>query len=586
MKSVLHSVWWFGILAATWVTTNAQQQQHGVFHPDVSSTTSGHRTKRKKSFSSIFVGDEITSSAWSGSGFEPVGKQSSASKNDTPSPTVAGEARKKGESKPPKASPTSRPTLSPTAYTTLSAITEEEEEEDEEEKEVLVVDRPTLQKATVAAAPRTIQLKGDFDPLQSEQIIFQATESLMRTYMNTYGGDILDSFELSLIFYHEYDHLSSVDGHPLMTMYFDVDVDFYVTSYDMDEIAQFSSNKATKLVERFFSGTHLTRLKRRLSAKGLKIKDAQLFTSLPENIPRSETGDKYQPVVSPSTGKQSGLNTVLYAALASGAIMFFVLVAVVLISRRELRKNIKTVLGSLSGSKSSSSYSGSSVSSTVSGGIKPAALHLRRKREEEQTRQMETSSLDGFSYSDKSFGSNFVRSHQPFLHVTRLGARPRESNFVIDDDTDDESVGRLEDGLVASGALTCLDQERSELSKEYPEFELFAHIPRQIRESKPKLPTAPASPVWSVSATSHDVGSTAGDDDYAEQRRRWQDQQLDDLALVLPDHYSDREGPSESDASTGSSRSKKSSDSQSTRNSSLTSKSRSVPAGLRREDEI
>jgi hypothetical protein len=579
MKSVLHSVWWFGVLfAATWVTTNAQQQ-HGVFHQGVSSTTSGHRTKRKKSFSSIFVGDEVTSSAWTGSGFEPVGKRSSDS--GTPSPTVASEARKKGESKSPKSSPTSRPTPSPTAYTTLSAIADEEEDEEE----VLVVDRPTLQKATVAAAPRTIQLKGDFDPLQSEQIIFQATESLMRTYMNTYGGDILDSFELSLIFYHEYDHLTSVDGHPLMTMYFDVDVDFYVTSYDMDEIAQFSSNKATKLVERFFSGTHLTRLKRRLSAKGLKIKDAQLFTSLPEDIPRSETGDKYQPAVSSSNGKKSGNNTVLYAALASGAIMFFALVAVVLISRRELRKNIKTVLGSLSGSKSSSSYSDSSVSSTVSGGIKPAALHLRRKREEEQARQMETSSLDGFSYSDKSFGSNFVRSHQPFLHVNRLGAKPRESNFVIDDDTDDESVGRLEDGLVASGALTCLDQERSELSKEYPEFELFVHIPRQILESKPKLPTAPASPVWSVSATSHDVGSTAGDDDYAEQRRRWQDQQLDDLALVLPDHYSDREGPSESDASTGSSRSKKSSDSKSTRNSSLTSKSRSIP-GLRREDNI
>jgi hypothetical protein len=579
MKSVLHSVWWFGILAATWVATNAQQ--HGVFHQGVSSTTSGHRTKRKKSFSSIFVGDEIPSSAWSGSGFQPVGKRSSESQHDTPSPTVASEARKKGESKSPKSSPTSRPTSSPTAYTTLSAIAEEEDEED-----VLEVDRPALQKATVAAEPRTIQLKGDFDPLQSEQIIFQATESLMRTYMNTYGGDVLDSFELSLIFFHEYDHLTSVDGHPLMTMYFDVDVDFYVTSYDMDEIAQFSRNKATKLVERFFSGTHLTRLKRRLSAKGLKIKDAQLFTSLPEDIPQSETGDKYQPIVSSSRGKQSGENTVLYAALASGAIMFFALVAVVLVSRREFRKNIKTVMGSLSGPKSSSSYSGSSVSSTVSGGIKPAALHLRRKREEEQSRQMETSSLDGFSYSDKSFGSNFVRSHQPFLHVTRLGARPREANFVIDD-TDDESVGRLEDGLVASGALTCLDQERSELSKDYPEFELFAHIPRQILESKPKLPTAPASPVWSVSATSHDVGSTAGDDDYAEQRRRWQDQQLDDLALVaLPDHYSDREGPSESDASTGSSRSSRSADSKSTRNSSLTSKSRSIPAGLRREDEI
>lgn len=584
MKSFLHFAWWLGILAATWETSNAS---NGVFHSALPSSTtnkaaSGHRTKKGKSFSSIFVEDSFSTGV-TGSGFQPLGKKSIESQDDgsTPSPTVATEARRKGESKAPKSSPTQ----SPTAYTTLSAI--DDKDDDEAEEAGQGISRPTLQKATVVAEPRTIQLKGDFDPQVSEQTIFQATESLMRTYMNTYGGSVMESFELSLIFFHEYDHYQSVDGHPLMTMYFDVDVVFYVASYEMDDIAAFSRSKATKLVDRFFSGTHLTRLKRRLSAKGLKIKDAQLFTALPENIPKSETGDKYQPFVSPSEGNKSSENTVLYAALASGAIMFFALVCVVVISRREFRKNVKTVMGSLiTGSKQSSSSSSSSVASTVSGGIKPAALHMRRKREEEQARQMETSSLDGFSYSDKSFGSNFVRAHQPFLHISRLGAKPRESNFVIDDDDDDESLDRLEDGLVASGALTCLDQERSEISKEYPEFELFAHIPRQILESKPKLPVHPSSPVWSVSATSYDV-SAAGDEDYAEQRRRWQDQQLEDLALVLPDHFSDREGPSESDASTGSSSEKSCDDhSNSTRNSSSASVSRDVPAGLRREDDI
>lgn len=553
-----------------------------MFHQVLPSTTSTkqsvHHTKKRGSFSSIFVGESLNTGG-TGSGFQPLGKRSSESKHDssTASPTVASDGRRKGESKAPKSSPTQ----SPTAYTTISAIDEEEDVQD--------IDRPVKQKATIMAEPRTIQLKGDFDPQQSEQVIFQATESLMRSYMNTYGGDILASFELSLIFFHEYDHLTSVQGHPLMTMYFDVDVVFYVASYDMDAIANFSRNKATKLVERFFSGTHLTRLKRRLSAKGLKIKDAQLFSSLPENIPRSDTGDKYQPFVSRSGGKQSGENTVLYAALASAAIMFFAIVCIILISRREFRKSLKTVLGSLSNSRGSSSYSDSSGSTTVSGGIKPAALHIRRKREEELARQAETSSLDGFPYSDRSFGSNFVRAHQPFMYISRLGAKPRETDFVIDDD-DDESLGRLEDGLVASGALTCLDQERSEISKEYPEFELFAHIPRQILESKPKLPVPPSSPVWSISATSYDVGSAAGDDDYAEQRRRWQDQQLDDLALVaLPDHSSDREGLSESDASTGSSNNDKSDDdhSNATRNSSSASEPKNLlPAGLRREDEI
>ena len=582
-KTTLHLVSWFGIgLTATLVNANGS----GVFHQVTTTSSTAnkpHHKNKGKSFSSIFVGDSVASGVTAGAGFQPVGKRTipqDGSSSTTPSPTVV--ARRKGDSKAPKASPTS----SPTVYTTLSVIDEIDEGDEEVDPGS---DRPVLQKATVVAESRTIQLKGDLDPQQSEQTIFQATESLMRSYMDTYGGDVMESFELSLLFFHEYDHYQSVQGHALMTMYFDVDVVFYLASYEMDDLAAFSRTKATKLVDRFFSGTQLTRWKRRLSAKGLKIKDAQLFTSLPENIPKSATGDAYHPYVSPSGSNKSGENTVLYAALASGAIMFFALACVVLISRKEFRKNVKTVLGSLSGSKSSSASSGSSVaSSTVSGGIKPAALHMRRKREEEQARQMETSSLDGFSYSDKSFGSNFVRAHQPFLHVTRLGAKPRETNFVIDDDDDDdESLDRLEDGLVASGALTCLDQERSEISREYPEFELYAHIPRQILESKPKLPVHPSSPVWSVSATSYDV-SAAGDEEYAEQRRRWQDQQLEDLALVaLPDHFSDREGPSESDASTGSS-SGKSDDEKSiaSRNSSSSSESRGVPPGLRREDEI
>lgn len=572
MKTVLTFTWWVGILVA--IRAKAEHGTNGMFQQGRSPTAPRraptHHTKRADTFSSIFVGESVSTGGIS-SGFQPVGKATQAipENTSTASPTIPSDGRRKGDK-----DPVVPPTPSPTFYETLSAVEVEDDVD---------INRPVRQRATVVSESRTIQLKGAFDPRDSEENIFEATESLMKTYMSTYGGDVIQSFELSLVFMHEYDHLTSLRGSPIMIMYFDVDVVFYITSYDMEEIADFSRNKATKLVERFFSGTHLTRWKRRLSVKGLVVQDAQLLSSMPANIPRSATGDRYQQA-NPQVARKSGAKTFMYAAMASAAIILFALVCVIIVSKREIRKSIKTVLGSHADSKSSYSYSDSSASSTVSGGIQPAALHIRRKREEEQARQADTSSLDGFSYTDRNFGSTFVRSHQPFLFSSRLGAKPRETDFM--DDDDDESLDRLEDGLVASGALTCLDQERSEISSDYPEFEVFAHIPRQILEAKPKLPVPPSSPVWSVSATSYDIGSTAEDGDYAEQRRRWQDQQLDDLALVaLPDHTSDK--GSDSQASTRSSYDKSDDDrSKSTRNSSSASESSGVLPGLRREDEI
>lgn len=593
MKSLLTATWFVVILALTWISSDANHGPDGMFHQVLpSQTTPGsptHHKNKSDNFSSIFNGVSVDNRGGSIPGFEPVGKSKKESPDliPTASPTDSNGSRHKGhkdekeastnETQPETQTPVASPTVSPTASETISALQGEE---------TSTIDRPIQQKAAVVSEPRTIQLKGAFDPRQSEQVIFEAVESLMEPFMQTHGGSIIQSFELSLTFMHEYDHMTSVQGASIMTMYFEVDVVFFLTSFDIDALADFSRTRATKLVEQFFSGNQLTRLLRRLERNGIMVQDAQLFTSLPANIPRSETGDIYQPPSDTQETSKSGVSTILYAAVASGAIMFFTIVCVIVISKREFRKSIKTVLGSFPGSKrSTSSCSVSSSSSTVSGGIKPAALHVRRKKEEEQARQLETSSFDDFSYSDKNFGSKFVRSHQPFLFKRRLGAKPRQDEY-IDDDDEDSSLDRLEDGLVASGALTCLDQERSEISAEYPEFEVFAHIPRPVQDAKPKLPVPPASPVWSVSATSYDIGSVVEDSDYAEQRRRWQDQQLDDLALVaLPDHTSDLEGDSSASSASNNDRSDDE-NSKVTRNSSYASESTSVKIGLRREDHV
>ena len=466
---------------------------------------------------------------------------------------------------PPVTSPGS-PTFAPTEQETVpvptAAIVQEETPAPSAElvEEVHEKQPGPVHEASVEADTTLVKMVGIFDPVRAENTIFSEMEDIMQPYFRAFGGPAQDHFELDVTFYHEYNAMETIDGSITMTTYFDVQVTFELSSTDIDEITSFSKSEATQLVEEFFQGNHLLRLKRRLTQAGVKVTDVDIVDSLP-NSPSSGQDEaatgrnkgSAEPVYKTPADEPSKDRIALLAAMASGGLVMLFFASVLLIStHRRARQAIGSVVGHLSvidDSSSAPSYSDStfdqsrplSATDMSAPRIKPSALQERRKREEQE--QASQRAFDDFSSS--SYGDY--------------------------DDTE-----RLEDGLVSSGALTCLDTEpQYNVSTDYPEFSMYTHLPPT---TKPALPLVyPPSPQWS--STGSEYTSAADSREYAEQRRRWHDQANDLALLALPDHASEAEGSNdESDEiatrdSSGASTTQQSTDSSSSSSSSSTSSS-------------
>jgi hypothetical protein len=198
-------------------------------------------------------------------------------------------------------------------------------------------------------------------------------------------------------------------------------------------------------------------------------------------------------------------NAALYAGVVSGAVILFAIGAVIYSTRYSERNFFTDALESVSDSLYNDSLGGfpggkvlpilspranatamtgrsSTASSASRSRIKPAAITLRRKADQESSGSVST--LD----SPRQYTGSQGQSQ--FIHYARA--------------EDYDHLGRMEDGpdLIASRVLTYNDAAIRDLATSYPEF-----------ESNPYADTA-----WSVD------GLTLEEESFVARPRRWQDE--------------------------------------------------------------
>lgn len=399
----------------------------------------------------------------------------------------------------------------------------------------------------VYAEPRLLRFVGLYDPLRAEKTIFNVMETVMAPYFRAFGGSALEDFELDIEFLHDYDEVDTSYQTTSVTMYISVNVTFGLdASANRTEKAAFTPAVATQLVESFFEGNHALRLQRSLVRQGVKVRDMRKVDSLPDPEKRGRYSGSDGAVidVNPFVPREGGggvLGAGHIAAIVAGCLIVAVLGAVMFATKyRPTRRsfgmvsNMKGWRGRGRSNVSWADYASSDGSSTFpvkppKGGIQPAAIQLRRKREEESLGGLASVASLDYTYADVAKPGN-----------SPVPSRGRRRN-------DDEST--LEGGLISSAALTCLDDEAPDtaISTKFPEFSMYSHAPASQKPMTangttgplPPIESCPQSPVWSIGAASYEFMTAADSADYAEQRRRWHDQASDLALLNLPDHASE-----------------------------------------------
>lgn len=386
----------------------------------------------------------------------------------------------------------------------------------------LVVDQ-RIYKNSVTTDPFIIQASGVFDAERSESIIVGVIENLMKPYIRAYGKSLIESYEISIKFFPEYGTITtSSTGSVSMTAYFDISMTLELSSTDSNELSSFNKDSATALVGDFFKGNHLIRLKRTLVQEGVNVRDIEIVESLPA---KPSSGTPETPV--PHNFEPDDRSVALIAAVASGSILLFAVASVLIVTRNRSGASGKfSGTGALSETSSVPSY----TDTTDSGNrrIRPSALQVRRKRE--------AASVGSFSsaYEDRSLSDD-----HDIVHNASVGLERPRTNIIQHFLPVKEELDRLENGLVSSAALTCLDEQvEPAMPDRYPEFHVYAHLPKpEPRMARmPYQDLCPASPAWSLGSGSF---HSHVDEEYAEQRRRWHDEANDLALLALPDHTSD-----------------------------------------------
>ena len=436
------------------------------------------------------------------------------------------------------------PTISPTEETTeaptdapTAAIVEEQElslltAPPTAFPTTVVLEEQGLQALTVKSDLKIVRAVGVFDPVKSEENFVSAMKAVMAPYFDAYVGKTLQEFTLQVAFLRDYTSVSSdaSSGLAYVAMYFEVDVSFEVASTSMDDLTFMTKGQATTFLDQFFNGRHSFYLKRRLNDDGIRVNDIDIVSQLPSQPSAGAESDADDGSASNGrNGNSSSSNAAtIYATVFCGAIVVLAIVGVVFFKRRQFHSRTSVALDAMSGNRSyfSSSSGGSSshlpLRSTKRANmtIKPAAIQLRRQREERGA---------SVASDDSSTGRSQPYS---FPETSKLTSDVKAASELNESYHDEPSV-RLEE-LVASSALTSLDPDLdASMTKNYPEFQVYSHLPL-----KPTI-DCPASPVWSVGVASG-YSSAADDEEYAADRRRWHDQD-NELALIsLPDHNSEK----------------------------------------------
>ena len=412
----------------------------------------------------------------------------------------------------------------------------------------------SVEKLSIQSNTLSFRASGTNDLGAHEVLFFEEVERVLAPYARSEIGPQLTKFLLSIVFEHDKLDVVSLGitgQHTLYRSIFQISTVFDLEGTPED-ISWFNSEDGTEILEALFKDQMLQRILLGLNNRGIRISNIALYdpeedsaTDREPEIPVIPHNKAEEP-----TSKKSSRSVLLITLFSGGLVVLAVGLALLINLRRRQRyfHYGETVARSSYASYSSSSSGNSNGVSKV----QRAALATKSYNSSDFLRPIVTTSstlapvLDDIeqSYSDYYNPSGYEEEKNE--------VEPLDPPASFLPHSDQDSTGAI------GATLTNLNGGDSvgDLNETYPEFEMFVGLkqptsPETQYDIPPESPPqqtkqgSPVSPYWSVDGAIRSA-SEVDDEEYLEDRRRWQDEANDIGLETAPDHAS-REDHSASD---------------------------------------
>lgn len=423
-----------------------------------------------------------------------------------------------------------------------------------------------LETHSVKTSTLSFRASGTTNLGEHEIEFFEEVERVLAPYAASEIGSILTKFFLSIIFEHDKLDIVSLGLTGENTLYrsvFTVSAEFSVEGV-ADEISQFHTHQATKILNDLFKDMLLSRLLLGLSNKGIKISNIAEYDIADEpagdssndgGTPTTPDSEDERGAPQPASGSSSRTQkNILLITLFAGAVVVLTLSIAIYFNVRRRRRYYHYGEQVAQASKGGGSASGPG---SLAGSSQGSASKIQRAA-------LATKSYDSRDFlrrdATKSSGlepmlddiENYYAS--PSYEEEKSEMEPLEPPAALPPPSDGpEPIG--------GATLTALDGSESvgQLNQTYPEFDMFVGLKAPMSPQSttfdipPSSPSSenrqnsPISPYWSVDGAI----SVPDDEEYVNDRRRWQDE-ANDIGLDAPEHSSSHDSSDAYNSSSGS----------------------------------
>lgn len=416
----------------------------------------------------------------------------------------------------------------------------------------------SLETRQVKTETLFFRASGTDDLGASEVVFFEEVERIFAPYASSQIGPMLTKFLLSIVFEHDKLDIVSLGLTGQNTLYRSV---FQIsTIFDLegspDIVSSFGRDEATNILSNLFKDQMLNRLLLALSNRGVRISNIASYDPQEDssagskesqddiNTPTTPDEDESNDPDNKSRSGDGANRNVLLLTLFSGALVVIAMALAIFLNSRRRRRYYhygEKVAQASRVSGSVMSGQGSTAEKSDGGGsrVQRAALakksydsrdFLRRDATMASGLEPMLTDIENHYFTSPSYEEEEKFEMEPLEPSGRVLPSPKSSTEV------------------AGATLTALDGGGSvgQLNETYPEFEMFVGLkqpasPQSQYDIPPQSPpgqdgqNSPISPYWSVDGG---ISSGGEDDEYQNDRRRWQDEANDIGLVTASDHSS------------------------------------------------
>lgn len=418
---------------------------------------------------------------------------------------------------------------------------------------------PSLETRSIASKTLTFRAAGTTDLGSAEVTFFEEIEKLLAPIAQSEIGSMLTKFLLSIVFEHDKLEVVSIGLTGQNTLYRSV---FQITArFDVegaiDAVNDFDGEDATNLLRGLFEGTNKNRLLLFLANKGIRI------SSFDEIVPKEEpsngdsadggdtdpSADDTPPAPPIKTKKKDSNRNVLFITLFAGSLVIFALgLAMLVNNRRRRRFYYYGEQAARAGAKVSSDETQSEPSiadMSDSGGSKvQRAAGANKSYNSSDFLKRDATMVSGL---EPMLGD--VENEYATYYTSPSYDEEAKAEFEALDPQTKPLQSRHDPSPMLDATLTALDdgtESVGRMGQTYPEFDVFVNMqpssPHSEYDAPPTSPplayngiNSPTSPYWSVDGA---LGNGPDDEEYLNDRRRWQDEANDIGLVTAPSHIS------------------------------------------------